>query len=127
MIRTMFGAAMTSPSAAGICANESSPKFSEGIERLGGLAEVIEASKTDIWGNVRMPYLELLPGYKRGSPYDWVDLPTDHIPAYESLAGIPVRGLPLGDIGNLSFRVSAVYAALKVSVIMDIVVMTHSW
>jgi len=111
----ILGAVLSAPNAAAILANGTSPTFDESIERLGGVAKVLEASKMDIWGNVRMPYLEKLPHYNRETPHDWVDVPTDEIPVYESLIGIPIRGIPPGIVGNLTFAVSAAYTTLKVS------------
>jgi hypothetical protein len=115
MIKTLLGAVITAPNSAALLANGSSLNFEDGLDRLGGAAKVISASKQDIWGNVRVPYLELLPGYKIHTPFDWVEVPTDQVVAYESLVGIPVRGTPLGDVGNITFPLSAVYTTLKVS------------
>lgn len=115
IVRMAMGAAISAPNAAAILVNGSNANFERGVERLGGVANVIAAAKTDVWGNVRMPYLERLPGYNAETPHTWVDVPTDETTVFESLIGVPVRGIPDNLVGNASFTVSAAYTTLKVS------------
>lgn len=114
-VRMMMGAAISAPNAAAILVNGSNEDFASGIRRLGGAAKVIASAKTDVWGNARMPYLEKLPGYNNRTPYEWVNVPTDETVVYESLIGVPVRGLPDNIVGNATFSVSAAYTTLQVS------------
>ncbi|KAJ4381903.1 hypothetical protein N0V86_003272 [Didymella sp. IMI 355093] len=100
---------------AAILVNGSDPNFERGLQQLGGAEKVIAAAKTDVWGNVRMPYLEKLPEYNIETPYAWVDVPVDETTVFESLIGVPIRGIPDNIVGNASFMVSAAYTTLKVS------------
>lgn len=97
-----------------ILANGTGPRFQEGIERLGGVGKAIVASKMDMWGNVRLSYLELLPHYNPESPHDWVDVPPNEIPVYESLVGVPLLGFSNKSTGNITFEIKAFYTTLNV-------------
>ncbi|KAJ4404723.1 hypothetical protein N0V91_005671 [Didymella pomorum] len=108
-----MGAAISAPNAAAILVNGTDANLEHGLRQLGGAAKVIAAARTDVWGNVRMPYLEKLPGYNAEEPYAWVGVPTNEITVFESLVGVPVRGIPDNLVGNASFTVSAAYATLK--------------
>jgi hypothetical protein len=115
IVRMTMGAAISAPNAAAILVNGTDANLEHGLRQLGGAAKVIAAARTDVWGNVRMPYLEKLPGYNAEEPYAWVGVPTNEITVFESLVGVPVRGIPDNLVGNASFTVSAAYATLKVS------------
>lgn len=115
IVRMTIGAAISAPNAAAILVNGTNTNFQSSVRRLGGAAKVITAARTDVWGNVRVPYLEKLPGYNAEVPYAWVDVPTNETIVFESLIGVPVRGIPDDIVGNASFTVSAAYTTLKVS------------
>lgn len=112
----VFSAAISAPNAIDALSNTSTLGVTDGLKDMGGEAYVREIGKMDIWGNPRIPYLEKLPGYSVEKPFEWVDVPTDEIPIYASLVGIPVRGLPAHVTGNATFEVGAVYVTVNVSV-----------
>ncbi|KAF5013070.1 hypothetical protein FDECE_897 [Fusarium decemcellulare] len=111
----MFGAALCAPNALGQAANGSSELFDESMRQIGGTGTASLLARTDLWGNVRVPQLTSLPGYSSSKPHKWVDVPTDQLVTYESLIGIPLRGLPFGSPGNLTLRLSASYVTLECS------------
>ncbi|KAH7270944.1 hypothetical protein B0J15DRAFT_575843 [Fusarium solani] len=111
----MFGAALSAPSALGQAANGSSPNFDAVIERLGGAVVASAGARADLWGNVRVPEITSLPGYRSNDPHNWIDVPTDQLVDYESLVGIPLRGMPTEPPGNLTLDLSAAYLALECS------------
>ncbi|RMJ07885.1 hypothetical protein CDV36_012502 [Fusarium kuroshium] len=111
----MFGAALSAPSALGQAANGSSPNFDAVIERLGGAVVASAGARADLWGNVRVPEITSLPGYRSNDPHRWIDVPTDQLVNYESLVGIPLRGMPAESPGNLTLELSAAYLALECS------------
>ena len=73
----VVGAAISAPNATALLVNRSSPDFQQVIERLGGATKIIAVAKTDVWGNIRIPYLEMVPGYRNETPHAWVDVPSD--------------------------------------------------
>ncbi|EEU47163.1 uncharacterized protein NECHADRAFT_77349 [Fusarium vanettenii 77-13-4] len=111
----MFGAALSAPSALGQAANGSSPNFDAVIERLGGAVVASAGARADLWGNVRVPEITSLPGYRSSDPHNWIHVPTDQLVNYESLVGIPLRGMPTDSPGNLTLQLSAAYLALECS------------
>lgn len=113
-IRALFGAALSSPTSSVMLSNGSSSAFDAAVERLGGSSEAVKSAARDTWGNVRIPFVHLLPGYDTEDPYQWLDVPTDEIPPYESLIGIPIRGIPEATSGNMSLQVSTFYSVLNV-------------
>ncbi|KAF2137023.1 uncharacterized protein K452DRAFT_279190 [Aplosporella prunicola CBS 121167] len=112
-VRALFGTALSSFSSLPLFSNGSDPDFENTIAQLGGKAETIKAIQTDVWGNVRIPFLQLLPGYNRSDLYQWVNVPTEEVPPYESLIGVPIRGLPMGVVGNMTLQLSTFYTAFK--------------
>ncbi|KAI0551032.1 hypothetical protein F4679DRAFT_594081 [Xylaria curta] len=71
-----------------------------------------QASTSDLWGNVKIPVLEGLPGYKTARPGDWVDIPVDSTGIwYASLIGMPIRNIP--KIGHTQFLTEAAYWNLE--------------
>lgn len=114
-LRTIFGAAFSSSATRLMHANGSSPNFRDTLEQVGGPDEAKRLCKQDVWGNVRLPYLHLLDGYNSNDPYNWVHVPNDTIPPYESLVGIPIRGAPTMRAGNSTTMVQSSYISLSVS------------
>ncbi|KAF4451148.1 hypothetical protein F53441_5847 [Fusarium austroafricanum] len=111
----MFGAALSAPNALAQASNGSSPNFNKVIEQLGGAGIASADARADLWGNVRVPEITSLPGYKSDDPHKWVEVPSDELVTYESLIGIPIRGTPSRVAGNLTFQLSAAYVALECS------------
>ncbi|KAI1273411.1 hypothetical protein F5Y07DRAFT_411421 [Xylaria sp. FL0933] len=67
-----------------------------------------QTSPSDIWGNVKIPFLELLPGYESAGPGDWVTVPGDTTAIwYSSLVGVPIGNIP--PFGRTQFRMEAAY------------------
>ncbi|KPA42804.1 hypothetical protein FLAG1_04241 [Fusarium langsethiae] len=62
------------------------------IEQLGGFAQAARLGKQDIWRNVRVPFMELLPEYDHQSPEAWTKVPLEKYVLYSSFIGVPVRG-----------------------------------
>lgn len=115
-VRTLFGAALSPPNAAVLFSNGSSPSFEDAVTRLGGPLEAIRISKRDAWSNVRVPFIHMLPGYDLSRPFDWMNVTAHALVPYESLIGIPLRGLPLSGEGSMNFVLQASYHTLSVSV-----------
>jgi len=114
MIRTLYGSALFAPDAGTQYANGSSASFSDLINRLGGLAPAIKTSTMDMWGNVRIPVIHLLPNFDPSQPQEWTDVPSDEVAPYSSIIGVPSRGLPASGIGNATFDVTANYDVFMV-------------
>ncbi|XEU97375.1 hypothetical protein FSHL1_002661 [Fusarium sambucinum] len=112
-LRTIFGAAFSSSATRLMHVNGSSPNFTESLEQVGGPDEARRLCKQDVWGNVRLPYLHLLDGYDSNKPQKWVYVPNDTIPPYESLVGIPIRGVPTMRAGNSTMMVQSSYISLS--------------
>lgn len=110
----MFGAAISASNAIAQASNGSSPTFDAAIRGLGGVDTAIVAARMDLWQNVRVPEITGLPGYDSEDPYRWLQVPTDRLVTYESLVGVPVRGIPQETPSNISFQLSTTYATLEV-------------
>ncbi|RGP65811.1 hypothetical protein FSPOR_7072 [Fusarium sporotrichioides] len=111
----MFGAALSAPNALAQASNGSSKSFDIVIQQLGGVYVAIEDGKIDLWGNVRVPEITQLPDYDSSNPYNEINVPSDQLLTYESLIGIPIRGIPSKSAGNFTLQVSASYIALECS------------
>ncbi|RBA13636.1 hypothetical protein FPRO05_02429 [Fusarium proliferatum] len=94
-------------------ANTSSPHYNETITDLGGKWEASRSGRRDLWRNVRIPFLELLPGYDSDDPHAWVSVPLDEIVPYASLIGLPIRGGSFERPGNSSMAVHFSYQTLS--------------
>ncbi|KAH6973016.1 hypothetical protein BKA56DRAFT_691636 [Ilyonectria sp. MPI-CAGE-AT-0026] len=114
-IYPIFGAALSAPGSLGQAANGTSALFDDAVQQLGGPEAASLVATRDLWENMRVPQITSLPGYHLAKPYEWLDVPRDQLVTYESLIGIPIRGLPLGSPGNLTVQVSATYVALECS------------
>jgi hypothetical protein len=113
-VYALFGAAISASNAIAQASNGSSPTFDTAIRGLGGVDTAIVAARMDLWQNVRVPEITVLLGYDSQDPYRWLQVPTDRLVTYESLVGVPVRGIPQGTPGNISFQLSTAYATLEV-------------
>jgi hypothetical protein len=95
-------------------ANGSSNNFEDAVQRASGSAEAVRMTQRDLWRNVRIPFLHLLPGF--GSENDeWIEIHPETIPAYSSLIGVPIRGFPSAASGNITFTIQTNYQTLDVS------------
>ncbi|KAF4958029.1 hypothetical protein FSARC_11125, partial [Fusarium sarcochroum] len=112
-LRTVLGAAFSSTATRLIFANGSSPNFSDSLKQVGGPDEARRMTQQDIWGNVRVPFLHMLDGYDPSDPHSWVDVPNNAIPPYESLVGLPIRGVPPTQAGNASMMIQSSYISLS--------------
>lgn len=115
LVRTIFGSALAAPSAAALHSNGSSSSFGDTIDRLGGPEEAARISQRDVWNSVRIPFLEKLPEYDASNPFDWVHISNTTIAPYSSIMGVPLRGLPISEKGNLSVTLQTNYHTLHAS------------
>ncbi|KAJ0139794.1 Developmental and secondary metabolism regulator veA [Fusarium oxysporum f. sp. albedinis] len=67
----------------------------------------------DLWGNVRIAFLELLPGYNGDDPNAWISVPEDEIVPYASLIGLQIRGGSFERPGNSTMTVHFHYQTLS--------------
>ncbi|KAJ4139776.1 hypothetical protein NW768_001120 [Fusarium equiseti] len=112
-LRTIFGAAFSSSSTRLMHANGSSPKFGDTLKQVGGPDEARRIMQQDTWGNARIPFLHMLDGYDSTDPHAWVDVPNDAVPPYESLIGVPIRGIPPTREGNATMLIQSSYISLS--------------
>ena len=114
LITSMYGAALFSSDSGLQYSNGSSDGFDTLYQHLGGADSVLKSSTQDIWGNIRIPVLQLLPGYDPNKTSQWVSVPhQEQIISYESLIGVPFRGVPLNG-GNASFTINSTYFRFNV-------------
>ena len=97
-------------------ANGSSIYFDEAVAKAGGAAASVTSSQQDLWGNVRVPFIHLLPEYDSEDHFAWIDVPQDSIAPYESLIGVPIRGIPADKVGNATLTIQSYYTTLSVSI-----------
>ncbi|KAL1633743.1 hypothetical protein SLS58_010964 [Diplodia intermedia] len=111
----MFNSAVTSAYAPLhlIEVNETDPY--NPINYLGGMQEAMKVAERDLWGNARIPALELLTGYNAEDPYAWVNVSDSKPPTYESLVGMKIHGLPRGSFTNTTVQVEAAYTTFNCS------------
>ncbi|PTD08740.1 hypothetical protein FCULG_00010900 [Fusarium culmorum] len=94
--------------------NVSTDDYDDVIEQLGGASQAARLGKQDIWGNVRIPFMEFLPGYDGQNPESWTKVPPDKYVPYSSFVGVPIRGgSPPGAVGNLSMILYTRYQTLS--------------
>ncbi|OMP87536.1 hypothetical protein BK809_0007623 [Diplodia seriata] len=85
------------------------------VDALGGLTEAVRIAQRDLWGDIRIPYLEYLSEYDAQNPYAWVNVSDYELSVYESLVGMKITGLNNSQIGNTTVQVEASYPTLNVS------------
>ncbi|KAH7011527.1 hypothetical protein EDB80DRAFT_891338 [Ilyonectria destructans] len=86
-------------------------------------------SSLDTWGNVKVPVLEQLPGYKGSTSKDWISInrtgdESDFI-AYSSLVGIPIAGVP--STKNSTFTIETSYTNFNCVNLQEIKNVTAKW
>jgi hypothetical protein len=111
-MRSIISAAFSNPDILVSHANGSSPSFDNAIKELGGKSQASRSGYRDLWRNVRVPFLELLPGYDSKYPTSWVSVPLDQVIPYASLIGLPIRVGPFNGAGNLTMAVQFHYQTL---------------
>ncbi|EEU43374.1 uncharacterized protein NECHADRAFT_45002, partial [Fusarium vanettenii 77-13-4] len=94
-------------------ANGSSDGFDNAVQNLGGKWQAARIGQQDLWRNVRVPFLELLPHYDSERPEAWVEVPTDRVVSYASFIGIPIRGGSTSRAGNSTMVVGSHYMTLS--------------
>ncbi|RSL94909.1 hypothetical protein CEP52_012358 [Fusarium oligoseptatum] len=94
-------------------ANGSSDGFDVAVQGLGGKWQAARIGQEDLWRNVRVPFLELLPNYDPERPKAWVEVPTDRVVSYASFIGVPIRGGSMSRAGNSTMIVRSHYMTLK--------------
>ncbi|KAK7416466.1 hypothetical protein QQX98_005170 [Neonectria punicea] len=76
-----------------------------------GAPDSTKLSSLDTWGNIKVPYLEVLPDYKGPTSKDWVSINQHengtNAPTYSSLIGLPMAGIPEND--NTTFTIETSY------------------
>ena len=72
---TTYGATIISPGAALQYSNGSSDNFTTTLSSLGSKTDILRSSSVDIWGNVRIPKLEVLPAFDVKNSQAWVEVP----------------------------------------------------
>ncbi|PNP61471.1 hypothetical protein FNYG_13758 [Fusarium nygamai] len=111
-MRSIVVASFSSPDILVSHGNGSSVDFTEVAYSFGGADGVGRLGRRDLWQNVRVPYLQLLPGYKAEKPHDWVPVPEWAVP-WVSLVGIPIRGGSTIGAGNSTMVIQSHYQTLS--------------
>ncbi|QPC76121.1 hypothetical protein HYE68_006873 [Fusarium pseudograminearum] len=94
-------------------ANSSSPNYHDAIVGLGGKLEASRSGRRDLWRNIRIPFIELLPEYRSDDPHAWIPVPDDEIVPYASLIGLPIRNGSSEGPGNSTMKVHSRYMTLS--------------
>lgn len=114
-MRRAVEASLSTPDVAVLLSKGTSPNFDEAVERLGGEEQAAQSAQTDLWGNVRIPFLHLMPGYNNSQTDQWIDISSTLVAPYSSLMGHTIRGIPESSVGNISLQVETAYHTLSVS------------
>ncbi|KAM0419071.1 hypothetical protein ACHAPT_012010 [Fusarium lateritium] len=112
-MRSIVVAAFSSPDILVSHGNGSSVDFDEVAYSFGGPEQAGRLGRQDLWQNVRIPYLQLLPGYDAEKPHDWVPVPSEWAVPYVSLVGIPIRGGSSFGVGNSTMVIQSHYQTLS--------------
>lgn len=112
-MRAIVAASFLTTDAAVTHANGSSVKFDTVVESLGGRQPAARLAQRDLWRNVRIPFMQLLPDYNAENPNAWIEVPSDEIVSPASLIGVPVRGGSFNRAGNSTFLVNSRYQTVS--------------
>ncbi|KAL2678790.1 hypothetical protein Neosp_009541 [[Neocosmospora] mangrovei] len=112
-LRNMVASVFSTPDVLISHANGSSDGFDTAVETLGGKWQAARLGQRDLWSNVRVPFLELLPHYDSERPDSWVEVPTDMVVSYASFIGIAIRGGSTSRAGNSTMIVRSNYMTLS--------------
>ncbi|KAF2847242.1 hypothetical protein T440DRAFT_456651 [Plenodomus tracheiphilus IPT5] len=110
--RASVGAVFATPDIVLLHANQSSREFEKAVQRVGGVDGALKMTQSDLWRNVRIPFLHTLPTFTAGS-VDWTHVSSTIIPRYSSLIGVPIRGYPQMHTGNTSLSIQTNYQTLE--------------
>lgn len=113
--RAVLDAVFCSPDVALMHSNGTSIDFDDAVERAGGATQANKIAQMDIWHNVRVPFVHLLPEYDSDSPFSWTNVPADSVAPYSSLLGVPIRGVPAAKQGNSTMLIQTNYQTLSVN------------
>ncbi|KAG5777685.1 hypothetical protein H9Q73_008642 [Fusarium xylarioides] len=108
-MRSIVVASFSSPDILVSHGNGSSVDFVEVAYSIDGADGVGRLGRRDLWQNVRIPYLQLLPEYNPEKPHDWITVPSDWAVPWVSLVGIPIRGGSTIGAGNSTMVVQSHY------------------
>ncbi|KAH7004906.1 hypothetical protein EDB82DRAFT_488276, partial [Fusarium venenatum] len=112
-MRTILSASFSKQDTLVSHANSSSPYYNSTIADIGGQWEASRSGRRDLWRNVRIPFIELLPEYRSDNPHAWVPVPEDEIVPYTSLIGLPIRNGSFEGTGNSTMIVDFHYMVLS--------------
>ncbi|EMT74579.1 hypothetical protein FOC4_g10000702 [Fusarium odoratissimum] len=112
-MRTVLSASFSTQDVLVSHANTSSSHYNDIIADLGGKWEASCRGRGDLWRNIRIPFLELLPAYDASDPHTWISVPEDEIVPYASLIGLPIRGGSFERPGNSTMAVHFHYQTLS--------------
>lgn len=112
-LRNMVASVFSTPDVLISHANGSSDAFNTAVQTLGGRWQAARLGQQDLWRNVRVPFLELLPHYDSKRPDAWVEVPIDMVVSYASFIGIPIRGGTTSRAGNSTMIVPSHYMTLS--------------
>lgn len=119
-VKSIYASALLQSTAGLQSSNGSSKNFDSFLSGLGAVDDILRSSTADAWSNVRIPKLEVLPGYDPTHAEAPIPVPYgSQIINYSSLIGIPVREVErdqqaISSVGNLSFPLKSRYMSLKV-------------
>lgn len=113
--RTMvYSAALQDPKSAALLSNDSSDSYKDYLKRINRL-EAINGTRQDLWGNVRVPFLHLLPNFNESDRRSWVNVSMDQVTPFASLMGVPIRSSDDTAVGTAELQLSSSYHVLDVS------------
>ncbi|KAJ3545040.1 hypothetical protein NM208_g2712 [Fusarium decemcellulare] len=112
-MRSLVIASFSTPDILISHANGSTDDFDDVVRSLGGRKQAARLGRRDLWKNVRIPFMELLPNYNAQDPTTWLSVPTDSVVPYASLLGIPIRGGSFNRTGNSTMVVKSRYQTLS--------------
>ncbi|KAK8240512.1 hypothetical protein HDK90DRAFT_186773 [Phyllosticta capitalensis] len=110
--RTMvYSAALQDPKSAALLSNDSSDSYKDYLKRINRL-EAINGTRQDLWGNVRVPFLHLLPNFNESDRRSWVNVSMDQVTPFASLMGVPIRSSDDTAVGTAELQLSSSYHVL---------------
>ncbi|KAF5002511.1 hypothetical protein FGRMN_336 [Fusarium graminum] len=94
-------------------ANGSSTNFGNAVKGLGGQLQASQTGQRDLWRNVKVPFVQYLPGYDHENPTSWVSVPQDQVVPYASHVGLPIKAASSDRAGNSTMFVEYHYQTLS--------------
>lgn len=122
VIASLLGSSLYSPEAGLQNMNGTLADFDD---RAARLRTQFSRFGADMWGNVRIPKLESLPGYDPSHPENWVDVQyRSQLINYASLVGVRAERFPENITGNVSWTMGASYHQFSV---FEALIYSHFW